>query len=167
MAKFVNVKEAPEALRDGEYLVNMPTFIEEIKKSNARTTTKPRLITANNLRAIAGLIASAYDHDFDPFRNLHPHAYEGREYSTPEDVSAIVLEMLDKDYPLIFDKYLDHQIKKRPFGTKLIYFTGPHNKTAVFYSNGIDRIEEKDVDTYLGLKAKKVVGKPAVTSEDV
>ena len=52
-----------------------------------------------------------------------------------------------------------------PFGTKLIYFVGHHNDSTMFYENGIDSIEEKDIDGYLNNKPKKTVGKPAVSNK--
>lgn len=74
--------------------------------------------------------------------------------------------MLKSERPVIFDKVLEYNIKNRPHGTKLIYYVGDFGDTSPFFRNGIDEIAEKDVDEYLGLKPKKVVGKPAVTKEE-
>jgi hypothetical protein len=166
MAKFVNTTNVPETLRDGEYVIDMPTFIPEVRAAAARSNDRRRLTHGSLLRTVAQNIANSYDQDFNVIGKLKVHDFEGREFASDEDLSKIVLELLERDYPVIFDKYLDHQVKKRPNGTKLIYFTGPHTKTAVFTNNGIDRIEEKDVDTYLGLKPKKVVGRPAVSNDE-
>ena len=51
--------------------------------------------------------------------------------------------------------------------TKLVYYTGNFNTTGPFYKNGLDLIEEKDVESYMTGKSKKVVGKPALTKEEV
>jgi hypothetical protein len=63
--------------------------------------------------------------------------------------------MLREQYPKIFDKYLDKKIKERPFGTKLIYYVGDFLETAAFNLNGIDRLEERDIDAYMGNKKPK------------
>jgi hypothetical protein len=73
--------------------------------------------------------------------------------------------MLKNARPIIFEKVLEYNIKNRPHGAKLIYYVGDLGDTGPFFRNGIDMIEEKDVDEYLGLKPKKIVGKPAVTKE--
>jgi hypothetical protein len=166
MAKFVIVSEAPETLRDGEFVVEMPTFIPEIRQASARRIDKKNIVSASYVRSMAQMIAIKYDQEFDPTRHVKAHKYDGIEYSSEQDLSNLMLRVLEENYPVIFDKYIEHQLKNRPHGTKLVYFVGPHTKTSVFYHNGIDLIESKDVDTYLGLKPKKVVGKPAVTKEE-
>lgn len=164
MVKYVLVKEAPNNLRDGEYLITMPDFLEEIRLSSARNNRKTT--SASQLRSIANLIAINYDKDFDVLRMLKAHDFEGIAFQDDEALSRIVLGMLEATRPEIFDKYIDHKIKTRPFGTKLIYFVGPHEKTTSFTLNGIDSLNEKDVDAHLGLKTKRVFGKPAVTKEE-
>ena len=165
MAKFVLVDEAPEKIHDDEYVINMPDFLPEIRGASAKKIAK-NITTTSYLRSIANMIAIAYDREFDANRHISPARFEGREYLNEKDLSNIVLEMLQDGHPAIFDKYLEHQLRNRPFGTKLIYFTGPLAKTTVFYQNGLDYIEEKDVDVYMGRKPKKVVGKPALTKEE-
>ena len=165
MAKFVTVDEAPEQLRKDEHVIEMPDFLEEIRLASARNTNKKGQLSPSFLRSIASMIAISYDKEFDPLRQLKAHDYDGVGYENEQELSRIVLSALERDYPAIFDRYLEHKIKNRPFGTKLIYFVGPHSKSSVFYANGIDSIDLKDVDAFLGLKSKKTVGKPAVTNE--
>lgn len=166
MSKFVIVDKAPETLRDGEYVINMPDFIPEIRAAAHRANDKRRLTASGHLRTIAQNIANAYDPDFNVLGKLKVHSFEGREYDSDETLSAIVLELLTRDYPIIFDKYIEKMIQNRPFGTRLIYFTGPLSKSGVFNRNGMDMLDEKDIDVYLGLKPKKTVGRPALTKEE-
>lgn len=165
MAKFVTVEKAPEELRKDEYVIEMPNFLEEIRMASARNTAKKGRLSPSFLRSIASMIAINYDREFDPLRQIKAHDYDGVGYETEEQLSNIVVTALERDYPVIFDRYLEHKIKNRPFGTKVVYFVGPHNKSGVFFANGIDALDLKDVDTFLGLKAKKVVGKPAVSNK--
>lgn len=165
MAKFVIVDKAPEQLRKDEYVIEQPTFIEQISE-NAGKAPRTKLTATNHLRNIAGSIGFKYDPEGLSAWTIRPHLFEGRKFETNEDLSKIVVEMLENQYPKIFDAYLDHQIKNRPTGCKLIYYVGPFSRTASFSKNGIDQIDAKDVDVYLGLKPKKVVGKPAVTKEE-
>jgi hypothetical protein len=164
MAKFVYVKEAPKELRAGEILIDMPTFLEEIR-ANANKAGRGGLTGSNHLRSIVGSIGQKYDENLTAWA-VRPHLYEGRAFANEQQLSDIVVSMLQEQYPAIFEKYLEHQIKNRPVGTKLIYYVGRFGSASPFFSNGIDLIEEKDVDAYLGLKPKKVVGRPALTKEE-
>jgi hypothetical protein len=167
MAKFVIVDKVPAELRKNEHVIEMPSFLEEIRLASARNLNKKGQVSPSFLRSIASMIAINYDKEFDPLRHLKAHDYDGVGYENEQDLSKIVLAALERDYPAIFDRYLEHKIKNRPFGTKVIYFVGPHSKSSVFYAHGIDSLDVKDVDTFLGLKPKKTVGKPAVTNEQV
>lgn len=164
MSKFVVVKQKPEELRKDEHVIEMPKFLDEIR-SNATKAPRNGLVGANHLRAIAGSIGEKYDQNLTSW-SIRPHLFEGRPFSTDEELSVIVLDMLASQYPTIVDSYLVDAVKRRPLGTKLVYFVGPFQKTMAFTMNGMDQIEEKDVDAYLGLKPKKVVGKPAVTNDE-
>ena len=168
MSKYVVVSQdqVPTTLRPGEYVINTPDFLEEIRGAQARQHSRRKLTTASYLRSIGNMIAISYDPTFNALTQLHAHSYEGREFNNESELSAIVLEMLQNDYPQIFDKYLDHKIKNRPLGTKLIYFTGHHTQTGPFFMNGFDGLDLKDVDVFLGLKQKKTVGKPAVSNDE-
>lgn len=166
MSKFVVVDKVPENKPEGTYVVTMPDFITEIRSAAHRANDRKRLTASGHLRTIAQNIANAYDPEFNVLATLIVRTFEGREYDSDESLSKIVIELLERDYPVIFEKYLDKKIKDRPFGTKLIYFVGPLSRSGVFTRNGLDMMDEKDVDTYLGLKPKKVVGRPAVTKEE-
>lgn len=164
MVKFVLAKEAPTDLRSGEIVIEMPKFLEEIQAASA--SNRRKYTSASHMRSIANLIAINYDPNFDVLRQVKAHDYEGIEFNSPEELSQVVLRMLRDSHPVIFERYIETKIKNRPFGTKVIHFVGPLESTAVFTRNGIEQLAEKDVDVHLGLKAKKIVGKPAVTKEE-
>lgn len=165
MAKFTLVKEIPTSLRREEYLIKMPDFLEEIDE-NAKKAPRGGQVGMNHLRTIVGTIGTKYDPTLTAW-NIKPHSYDGRPYSSREELSSIVLELLKEQHPSAIHGYIDSKIKERPHGTKLIYFVGPFEWTTMFIRNGIDQIESKDVDVYLGLKPKKVVGKPAISNEEI
>jgi hypothetical protein len=156
MTKFVVVKEAPKDLTKECYVIEYPTFLEEIMENKRR---EPRgNLTANaHLRGIIGTIASKYDPDnFLAGANIKPHLFEGRAYSTDEELSKIVVEMLQSQYPEIFERHLEHKIANRPLNVKVIYYTGPYYASLPFFKHGIDKIDEKEVENYLtGKKNKK------------
>lgn len=164
MAKFVIVSKAPSELRKDEWVIDYPTFMEQIKE-NARHSGRGNLTGQNQLRYIAGAIGAKYDEQLTAW-TIKPHQYIGRPYADDEELSNIIVEMLRDQYPQIFSSYVAHQVKARPSGTKLIYFIGGLSDATAFFQDGIDLIDEKEVDVALGLKPKKVVGKPALTKEE-
>lgn len=158
--KFVCVKLAPKSLPKDCIVIYPPDFLEEIRANKGR---EPRggITAGTHLRYIVGSIGDKYDPELSAY-TVRPHLYEGRKYENDSQLSGIVIEMLKSQYPKVFERYLDYQIKKRPTNTKLIYYVGDFLATAPFTANGIDMLDEKDVDVYLGFKEKKTVGKPAV-----
>lgn len=153
MAKFVVTKSRPKDLKKGEYVVETPNFLSEIKQ-NMKNAGRGGLTGINHLRSIVGTIGNTYDQQLTAY-TVTPYAYEGLPYSSDEELSRIVCKMLREQYPQIFDKCIDKKIKDRPFGTKLIYFVGSFLETAPFNANGIDHIEEKEIDAYMGNKKTK------------
>ncbi len=164
MSKFASVKTAPASLRKGEIVIQEPDFLEQIKAS-AHKAAKKNITGNNHLRDILNGIRQKYDEQLDIFK-VPLSQYEGLPFNDEKDLSRIITRMLKKECPGIFEKVLEYNVKNRPHGTKLIYYVGDFGDTGTFTRNGIDFIEEKDVDEYLGLKPKKIVGKPAVTKEE-
>jgi hypothetical protein len=164
MTKFVVVNKAPEKLEKGEIVISQPTFLDQIKQ-NSRKAPKQKLTAINHLREVLTSIAEKYDHDMNVFK-FRLVNYVGRPFNSDADLSNALTEILRNEYPVIFDKYLEHELKNRPMSTRLIYYVGNFNSTGPFYKAGIDMIEEKDVESYLTGKPKKTVGKPAVTKEE-
>lgn len=157
MSKFTIVQDAPQTVQKDEYVIDRPSFVEEIK---AHTSKQPKngLTGAYHLRNITDSIAQNYDPENMTAFSVKVHLFEGRPYSSEKELNKIVVEMLDMCYPAIFEKYLEKKIKTRPKGTKLVYYVdfGVDNAQELFYNNGLSEKEPEP---------KKVVGKPAVTKE--
>ena len=164
MAKFVVVKQAPETLEKGEIVIGQPDFLDQII-FNTKKAPKHKQTAKNHLREVLSSIAEKYDHDMNVFK-INLTNYEGLTFKDDNDLSTILTRILRNEYPQIFDKYLEFQLKNRPMNTKLIYYVGDLTATTPFYSAGIDLIDETDVDSYMTGKPKKIVGKPAVANEE-
>jgi hypothetical protein len=165
MAKFVRVTAAPESVGKGEYVIAAPNFLEEIEACRARRP-KNGLMSANYLRDIFAIAGQRYLGDsFNAMTDVNVSYFRNREFKNEEDVNVVVIAACQKFCPQLLDAYVAYHIKRRPAGTKLIYFTGGLMYTSQFFANGIDEIKEKDIEVELGRKEKRIVGKPAITDE--
>jgi hypothetical protein len=165
MSKFVVVKEAPTMLAKGEIIIVQPTFLSEIEQ-NSRKAPKHMQTAINHLREVLNTIGQKYDQDMNVFK-MRLVNYEGRAYKDNNELSAIFVSLLRSEYPVIFDKVLEFELKNRPLNTKLIYYVGDFNTTGPFYKAGLDFLENKDIESYMTGKPKKVVGKPAISKEEM
>ena len=163
MSKFVIVKEAPKDLKDGEYLIDKPSFLTEIALHKAKAP-KNGLTALHHLRALTEAIAHAYDPENMSGFSIKAFKYEGRPFSSDEDLNSIMVEALKQDYPAVFQKYLDVKIKARPSKTSLVYYvdSGIRGSYEIFYKNGLSELEKETVQK---VKSDKIVGKPAITKE--
>jgi hypothetical protein len=164
MAKFVVVKQAPERLEKGEMVISPPDFMDQVV-ANIKKAPKYKQTAINHLREVLSSIAEKYDQEMNVFK-VRLLNYQGLAFNTNEDISAIVVKILRNEYPIIFDRYLAYQLKNRPMNTKLVYFVGDLNSSKPFYDAGLDMIDEKDIESYMTGKPKRVVGKPAITDEE-
>jgi hypothetical protein len=164
MAKFVVVKQAPATLEKGEIVINQPDFMEQIL-ANQKKAPKHKQTAINHLREVLSSIAEKYDQDMNVFK-IRLLNYEGLPFDSHTDMSAIISRILRNEYPTVFNKYLAHELKNRPLNTKLIYYVGDFSTTTPFYEAGLDLLDEKDIESYMTGKPKKVVGKPAITNEE-
>jgi hypothetical protein len=164
MAKFIVVKEAPKTLEKGEIVIGQPDFMDEIL-ANVKKAPKHKLTGISHLREVLTSIGQKYDQDMNVFK-IRLINYEGLPFKDNDELSVIVNRILKNEYPVVFDKYLDYKLKQRPMNTKLIYYVGDFTTTGPFYKAGLDLIEEKDVESYMTGKPKKIVGKPAITDEE-
>ena len=164
MAKFVVVNKAPSTLEKGEIVIGQPDFMDQIV-ANQKKAPHHKQTAINHLREVLNSIGQAYDPDMNVFK-IRLTNYEGLPFKDNNDLSAIVNKILKAEYPTVFDRYLDHQLKNRPMNTKLVYYVGDFNSTGPFYKAGLDHLEEKDVESYMTGKPKKVVGKPAITDKE-
>lgn len=165
MSKFVVVHKAPAQLGRGEVVMTTPDFIEQIEAVNRRGGAKRDQTGLNQLRDILTALQEKYQVDLNLFK-IPLSQYEGLAYHSDEELSKIISTLLNKERPDALEKILEYNIKTRPYGTKLVYYVGRLQDTGAFFKNGLDMLEEKDVDEYLGRKPKKIVGKPAITKEE-
>lgn len=164
MSKFVVVKEAPKELQKGDYLIDKPSFVEQIALHKAK---KPRngLTATHYLRIIIDSIAEAYDPSNMNGYSIKAHKYEGITIGTDEQLDNIIINALQQDYPSVFSKYLEKKIRSRPSGTQRVIYVDSNipGQYELFYQNGLS--EEKAESTQKA-KSDKVVGKPAITKEE-
>lgn len=155
--KYLVVKEAPKDLPKGSYVIKTPDFLKEIQENKGR---EPRgnITASTHLRYIVGTIGERYDQNLSAY-TIKPHLFEGRKYENEQELSKIVVEMLKAQYPAIFEKELDYQIKHRPANTNMIYYVGDFLDTKPFFVNGIDAAEP---DT----KSKKPAAKATETTAE-
>ena len=139
MTKYVRVRERPTDIAKGEYVITMPNYMEDILSCKAKLPAD-KLLGEGYIRTLAQHIANKYDPDFDAYRDLVIARYKGIPMKDTADINTFVIKMFNEQCPKMQDKYIDYMIKKRPFGTKLIYFMGPHQATAFFTANGIGRV---------------------------
>lgn len=159
MSKFVRVKVAPQDLKEGEYVIHNPDFSAEIEASRGKRPSSG-MLTPNYLREIIASIGDKYIGDsFDAMR-INVSAYRGVPCGSVEVLNSLVSNLLKNQYPKMLELVIEHQLKKRPSGTRLTYFTGDSSLSGVFLDNGIDEVLEKD------LEEKQPVGKPAITNAE-
>lgn len=164
MTKFVVVDKAPETLEKGELVISSPAFMEQIL-ANAKKQPRNGLIAVNHVREILQSIGVKYDSELNSMR-IKLAGYVGVPFKNNDELSAVIVRILRTEYPSIFEKVLDYDLKNRPLGTKLIYYVGNFKGTTAFFKHGIDNIDESDVESYMTGKPKKTVGKPAITNEE-
>jgi hypothetical protein len=143
MGQFLVVEEAPESVGQGEYVIEQPNFLKEIALHKTKTP-KNGLTGAFHLRMILDTIAQNYDPQNMTAYSCKVHHYEGRPFSTDQELNSILVEMLQKDYPAVFTKYLDKRIKTRPKGAEKIFYveSGLSDAAEVFYNNGFSEATE-------------------------
>lgn len=135
MAKVILAKKEPEKLKEKEAVIKMPDFVDFVKQ-HEKMLGKTKLTTVNNLRTVVSAIGTAYDETFSPLTSVNLTKFRDRDYKTIEGFASVVVELFQKQYPAIFDRYIEHQIKKRNDNTETIYFVGPEEKLSIFKDFG-------------------------------
>jgi hypothetical protein len=164
MSKFIVVKEAPKDLKKGEYLIDTPSFVEQIALHKAK---RPRngLTGSHYIRMVMDSIAQVYDPENMTAYSVKAHNYEGIKFNSDEEFNEIIVRALKADCPAVFPKYLEVKVRNRPAGTeKVIYVDSDiRGQYEIFYKNGLSE-EVKEVSEKK--KSDKVVGKPAISKEE-
>lgn len=158
--RFVRVKKAPAELKKDEYVVQAPSFLQEIKDC-AKKCPRNGTMTINYLRELIARVGSVYSpEDFNPITSVNVSYFKGTPCSTEEEANDILLKIFSTQFTPMLDAYVAHHLKQRPSGTKLVYFLGNGSQVAPFIKLGYEEVLEKDLD-----KTKKIIGKPAITKE--
>ena len=163
--QFVRVKEVPVELRKGEYVVEAPTFIDEVR---ACFHKRPRnnSMSINYLRELVAAVGARYlPEDFNPLTDVNVANFKGTPCTTEGEANEILLKLFKQKYPRALDAFVEHHVKRRPDGTRTIYFLGDGTQAGVFLKHGLQEVLLKDL--YKDEKPKKVVGKPIPTKEEV
>jgi hypothetical protein len=162
MSNFVCVDSAPSELEKHAFVVPRISFMDQILKCKSKQP-KNGTISRNHLREVIAFIGMEYgDEEFDPLTSINISSLVGRTCSSDEEFDELLFNLFDKQYPKMFDCFVLHHLKQRPVGTKLVYFLPKNKGTKPLYDLGLQNIKASDIDVALGIKEKKVVGKPAV-----
>lgn len=139
MTKFVFVKKRPETLQKGEYLIDRPYFLEEIAMHRNKAP-KNGLTGHFHLRVILDSIVQRYDPQGTNMYSIRTVNFEGRPFSSDEDLDNILLELLNAECPDLLLKYLEARIKARPSGTEMVVYVESGIKDAfhAFCISGLD-----------------------------
>jgi len=159
MIKFAIVNDIPTELKKGEFVLKKPDFLTEVAANlnKAPKGPKGKLTGINQLRYIVDSIGMKYDSAGTNGWSVKPHLYEGRPYSTNEDLSKIVVEMLEKCHPSIFRKYVEFAINNLPPGTEVVLledFKVPGATTPLF-EKGFAQFSQEELNKQASEKTKK------------
>jgi hypothetical protein len=133
--QYTLVDKAPEKLKDNEMVILRPTFIEQISKSKLRRGVK-KLTTANALRDALMLITDIYDNTVNPYR-INLSAYEVLPYENDQDLSDIVLKILNDQGVDLITKAVDHQLKNRNLKVDTVFYVSNDLEgSGAFLANG-------------------------------
>jgi hypothetical protein len=144
MAKFVIVDSVPNKIEEDSLVVAMPNFLEEIRQNHGK---RPRInaTAINHLRAILFTIGQKYDQNFNSYTDINLSNFEGRPYNTDEQLSEIVLEIINKQRPSLVDNYVKTALSRRSRNTSTVYFVGPKEKANLFIEAGLDEAQNTPV----------------------
>lgn len=165
MSRFLVVKTAPENLQEHEFVIGKPDFYEQINKSK---TKKPKSsqMTVNYLREVIASIGQKYiGQDFDTLLSINVSKFIGVPCGTDKEVHDILIKAFEEQCPSILSSYIQHRFKQRPSRTNIIYYTWNPKYAGKFVEYGWEQISLKDLEDERSGKQKKIVGKPAITSE--
>ena len=154
--KYVRVDKSPEAVSPHEAVVVYPTFKEEIEKTRGRSG-KTKLTTANYLRAIFVEIGFNHDPSFNAYTSIDVASFTGRAYSDDNDLSNILIEILNKGCPEVIEKRIEKQLQDIPRTTEVVYFVAKDlTGSRAFTRQGLQMIDLKEAQKILApLKEKK------------
>jgi hypothetical protein len=148
MTVYTVVGEAPKNLAPTDFVLNKPTFLEEIKKSKIKRGVN-KLTTAGSLRDIFMSITDKYDNRVNPY-HLKLSKYEGIKFETDEDLIPLIHRIISDNKLNLIENAIEYQIKNRPLGVDVIYYvTSDLEGIGAFAKNGINagKFDKKGKET--------------------
>lgn len=143
--RFCYVKRPPETLGKDEYFIDKPNFMLEIDMCKSKKS-RSGLMTANYLRELIQLIGSKYiGLDFNAMTLINATNYIGISCTTEEEIHATIIKLFNDQLPQVLTAYVEYFIKRRPLGTKLIYFIGGPGQAEAFMTMGCEQVLEKEL----------------------
>lgn len=161
---FVRVKKKPQELKADEYVVDAPNFLDDIKKCSVRRPTT-NVMTVNYLRQVVSDIGQKYiGPEFNALTEVNVANFRGTPCSTYDEVHDVIQRIFKSKYPKMLDAYIEHSLKQRPTGTRVVYFLGSGAQCGAFLNLGFEEVLEKDLNKFLN-KAKKLQEKSTPETE--
>lgn len=148
MSVYTVVGQVPKSIGVTDFLIEKPTFLEEITKSKAKRGVN-KLTTAGSLRDIFMLITDKYDNTINPY-HLKLSKYEGIKFEKDEDLIPLVYRIISDNKLNLIERAIDAKIKSRPLATEVIYYvTDDLDGIEAFVKNGISalKLEKKGKET--------------------
>jgi len=134
---YILVDSAPEKIKDNEMVIIRPTFIEQISKSKLRRGVS-KLTTVNALRDALMLITDVYDNTINPYK-INLSAYEGLAYENDNDLSDIIIRILNDQGVDLLTKAIDYELKDRNVKVDTVYYVSKNLEGAgAFLANGFN-----------------------------
>lgn len=162
--QFVRVKTAPVELRKDEYVIGVPTFLDEVRacfKKRPRSNT----MSINYLRELVAAVGARYlSEDFNALTDVNVANFKGTPCASEGQANEILLKLFKQQYPKALDAFVEYHLKQRPNGTRTVYYLGDGAQAGAFLKFGLQEVLLKDL--YKNEKPKKTVGKPAITQEE-
>lgn len=165
MSKFVITQSPPENLEKNEYVIGRPDFSEFIAASRNKKP-KSNVMTVNYFRELISAIGQRYlGENFDAMTAINASRYVGSPCDSEEKVHEVLVKAFETQCPQLLLAFVHDSFKRRPRGTSLIYYTGNPRFSTKLVELGLEQVSAKELTEEKSGKAKKVVGKPAITNE--
>lgn len=142
---FCFVKETPTDLDKDEYVINAPSFMDEVVACQKK---KPRSnnMTANYIREIVQMIGVKYiGPDFSSITDVNISSFINSPCNSEIEAHESIMRLFKQQYPQMLDAYVKRHLKSRPFGTRFVYYLGSHDQAGVFLEHGFEQVLEKEV----------------------
>ena len=143
------VKELPEKIGSKDFVIEAPDFTPEIERvQDRRITTKDgqMLCTPNYLRKVINLIGLKYGNEnFNYMTVCKVSTYDGVPHKNNKELNdKIIIPMFKRDYPMIFDDYMEQKLKACPKDVTTVYYVGNDEfAEKAFKARGIEKATKK------------------------